>query len=85
MYNTISATKARERFSEIINRVLYLGEEFIIEKQGKPAARIIKADTMKQQPTKKIKGTDFLFKLATYNLKGAPKDLAENHDKYTWE
>ena len=33
----------------------------------------------------KIAGTDFLGKLAQYKLKGAPKDLAQNHDKYLWK
>ena len=35
-------------------------------------------------PLKKMTGTEFLLKLTTYGLKG-PKDLATNHDKYTWE
>lgn len=34
---------------------------------------------------KKITGTEFLKKLTEYKLKGAPSDLAKNHDKYTWE
>lgn len=34
---------------------------------------------------KKISGTEFLQRLAQYKMKGGPKDLARNHDKYTWE
>ena len=30
-------------------------------------------------------GTHFLLKLVKYSLKGGPKDLAKNHDRYTWE
>lgn len=34
---------------------------------------------------KKMTGTEFLLKLSTYHMKGGPKDLAKNHDKYTWD
>lgn len=40
MINTISATQVRNKFSEIISRVQYSGEEFVVEKQGNPVARI---------------------------------------------
>ena len=36
----ISTTEARTRFAEITNKVQYLGEEFIVEKQGKPVVLI---------------------------------------------
>lgn len=39
----------------------------------------------KKMKTKTMKSTDFLLKLTTYNLRGGPKDLAKEHDKYTWE
>jgi len=38
----------------------------------------------KKTASKKITGTEFLGRLAKYNLRGGPKDLAKNHDKYTW-
>ena len=41
MTSTISASEARNNFSEIINRVQYKGESIIIEKQGKPVAKIV--------------------------------------------
>lgn len=34
---------------------------------------------------RKMTGTEFLLKLSTYHMKGGPKDLAKNHDKYTWD
>lgn len=34
---------------------------------------------------RKMTGIEFLNKLAKYGLKSGPKDLAKNHDKYTWE
>lgn len=40
MLQKISATKARDNFADLLNRIQYRGEEFIIEKQGKPVAVI---------------------------------------------
>ena len=40
MLQKISATNARDNFADILNRVQYREEEFIIEKQGKPVAII---------------------------------------------
>lgn len=87
MKQTINATQARENFSEIINRVVYLGEDFIVKKQGKPAVLITKINKTvhKKEDEKKIKTTEFLLKLSHYKLQGGPKNLAKNHDKYTWE
>lgn len=38
--NTYSATEARNNFFELLNKVIYKGEEFVVEKDGKPAAKI---------------------------------------------
>lgn len=81
---TISTTEARANFAEIINRVQYAGDEFIIKKQGKPVVLITRAPK-KSAKVKKNTGIEFLEALTHYHLKGGPKDLAKNHDKYTWE
>jgi len=39
----------------------------------------------KRPMRRKITGTEFLARLAKYNLRGAPKDLAQKHDKYLWK
>ncbi len=36
----ISATEAARSFSEVLSRVRYRGEEFIVEKSGEPVCRI---------------------------------------------
>lgn len=40
MKNILSATEARNNFFEILNAVMYKGEEFVVEKDGKPAATV---------------------------------------------
>lgn len=40
MNNTLSATEARNNFFELLNLAIYKGEEFTIEKDGKPAVKI---------------------------------------------
>jgi prevent-host-death family protein len=39
----ISATQAARTFSDLLNRVRYRGEEFVIERGGEPICRIIPA------------------------------------------
>lgn len=53
--NTISATDARNRFFELLNLAMYRGEEFLVEKDGKPAAKVVPADTKKS--SEEIKAT----------------------------
>lgn len=52
---TLSATEARNRFFELLNLAMYKGEEFLVEKDGKPAVKVIPADTRKSP--EKIKAT----------------------------
>jgi len=82
MLQTISATIARDNFADIINNAVYAGQEYIVAKQGKPAVLIT---PVQKRGVVGARGARFLLKLAKYNLRGAPKDLAKNHDKYTWE
>lgn len=88
MPQIISATQAKNQFSEIVNRVLYSGEEFVVQKQGRPVVKITSTvDKNISQPTKKPidPGLKFLLKLATYKAKGLPKDMSKNLDKYAWD
>jgi antitoxin (DNA-binding transcriptional repressor) of toxin-antitoxin stability system len=43
MKTHISATQAVRTFSDLINRVRYRGEEFIVERGGEPVCQIIPA------------------------------------------
>ena len=40
MESHISATQAARTFSDLLNRVLYRGEEFVIERGGEPVGRL---------------------------------------------
>jgi antitoxin (DNA-binding transcriptional repressor) of toxin-antitoxin stability system len=59
MKSRISATKAARSFSELINRVRYRGESFIVERGGKPICEILPA-----RPPK-FSGTDLVNLLRT--------------------
>lgn len=41
MKSRISATEAARSFSELMNRVRYRGESFIVERSGKPICEIL--------------------------------------------
>lgn len=46
---------------------------------------IIQVSKLRKSPATMVNGTKFLSKLVKYNLRNGPRDLAKNHDKYTWE
>jgi antitoxin (DNA-binding transcriptional repressor) of toxin-antitoxin stability system len=41
METRIGATQAARTFSDLINRVRYRGEEFVIERGGQPVCRVV--------------------------------------------
>jgi len=43
MESHISATEAARHLSDILNRVVYRREEFVIERRGEPVCRIVPA------------------------------------------
>ncbi len=40
MTRRITATEAARTFSDVVNRVLYRGEDFVVERAGAPVCRI---------------------------------------------
>lgn len=58
-HRTIRATDAARSFSDLINRVGYKGETFIIERGGKPMCELIPI------ATHRFTGSDFLALLET--------------------
>ena len=46
MTTTLSVGEAKRRFSEIMGRVLYRGERFIVERHGTPAVALISLDDL---------------------------------------
>lgn len=51
---TLSATDARNRFFELLNLAMYKGEEFLVEKDGKPAVRLVPVEE-KKSPEEVVK------------------------------
>ncbi len=48
MPQTIGITKARQNFPELVNRVAFGNERFIVERRGKPLATLINAEEYQQ-------------------------------------
>ncbi|MEZ4863572.1 MAG: type II toxin-antitoxin system prevent-host-death family antitoxin [Caldilineaceae bacterium] len=48
MEKQIALTEAREKFSEMVNEVMYQGDTYIISKQGKPAVAVVPLDIWTQ-------------------------------------
>ena len=47
MESHLSATEAARNFSDLVSRVLYRGEVFVIERGGQPVCRIVPARPVK--------------------------------------
>ncbi len=41
MKHTISVTEAARNFADIVSRVFYRGERFVLERGGRPVARLV--------------------------------------------
>lgn len=74
MTKTISAYKLRTNLGEILNEVYYRGLEVVIERKGKPLARIVKF----QDNEKKPKINEPLFELFGLLNKEAAEELEKN-------
>ncbi len=48
MESRISATEAARNFSDLLNRVRYRGEEFVVERGGEAVCRIVPAKPLKR-------------------------------------
>lgn len=44
----VSIAKAREGFSDLVNRAAFGGERFVVERRGKPLAALVSADEYQQ-------------------------------------
>lgn len=54
MSTTVSATEAVRSFSDLLNRIRYRGEEFIVERGGEPVCRISPAAPEKRLTLKEL-------------------------------
>lgn len=63
---TISASEARNNFSEIISLVAYKGEEFVIERKGKPVA-VISPKKSKSKSSKKSRALKAIERMSKLN------------------
>ena len=46
MVNTIGVGEAKKRFSEIMSRVVYKGERFIVSRRGRPMVALVSPDDL---------------------------------------
>lgn len=71
----LPATKAREQFAEIVNRVSYRGERVILERRGKRVAALIPVEDL-----------DLLEALEDrYDVEAARAALAEKGANVPWK
>jgi prevent-host-death family protein len=75
MTTTVSTSKARDDFAEMINRVAYRGERVVLDRHGKPIAAIIPIDDLA-----------FLEELENrMDVEAAKRALAESDERIPYE
>lgn len=84
MPQVISATQARNNFSDILSQVIYNQKEFIVEKKGKKIAMVIPFNIGKSTDEKISLVVE---KLAKYNMgisgwKKSEKQLQDLHEPH---
>jgi antitoxin (DNA-binding transcriptional repressor) of toxin-antitoxin stability system len=54
MTTHVSATEAARTFSDLLNRIRYRGEEFVVERAGEPVCRMSPTATSKRLTLKEL-------------------------------
>ncbi len=68
MEKMIGLTEARKQFSGIVNEVMYQGDTYVIEKQGKPAAAVVPMDVYEQWRRRRERFFDLIRDVQDQNL-----------------
>ena len=73
--NRLPASKARERFADILNEVSVRGDRIVLERHGKTVAALISVADLE------------LLELLEdrFDVEQAKAALAESDERYTWE
>ena len=75
MATTVSTSKARVDFAEMINQVAYRGERIVLDRHGKPIAAIIPIDDL-----------TFLEEIEELmDVEAAKRALAESNERIPYE
>jgi prevent-host-death family protein len=75
MATTVSTSKARVDFAEMINQVAYRGERIVLDRHGKPIAAIIPIDDL-----------TFLEEIENHmDIDAAKRALAESDERIPYE
>ena len=91
MKHTISVTEAARNFADIVSRVFYRGERFVLERGGKPVAQLIPVPRggrlgdlpglLEDVPHLSIEEAEALGR----DVNEARDSLPELHDEDPWE
>ena len=73
--NRLSASKARERFADILNEVSVRGDRIVLERHGKTVAALISVTDLELLEALEDR----------FDVEEAKAALAESNERYTWE
>lgn len=73
--NRLPASKARQRFADVLNEVAVKGERVVLQRHGKNVAAVISSDDLQLLEALEDK----------YDVETARQALAESDERVSWE
>jgi prevent-host-death family protein len=78
MTEKVSTLEVRQRLGDMLNRVALRGDEFIIERKGKPLAALIRVEKLKQlQDVARRHALEFLARQREHAVEQGEKETLE--------
>jgi prevent-host-death family protein len=76
--SSIGLTEARRQFTGIVNRVMYQGDSYIIEKQGKPVAAVVPLEIYEQWRERRNRFLSLLREVQAKNIDADPDEVMQD-------
>jgi len=77
MEKQIALTEARDKFSEIVNEVMYRGDTYVISKLGKPAVAVVPLKILEQWRQQRQERFAVLKRIQNQNAESPVAQLAD--------
>lgn len=78
MEKTLGITQAREKFRDLVERVQYKGDMYIINRHGKPAAAVVPVELYESWKRQREEFFDLIREIQEANIDADPDQVMED-------
>lgn len=78
MEKRLGITQAREKFKDLVERVQYKGDMYIINRHGKPAAAVVPVELYESWKRQREEFFDLIREIQEANIDAAPEQVMED-------